>query len=266
MENPNDLYSMEKGKILLYKYIDINGGLDLIDKQTFKFSNPKDFNDPFDLYEKLIDFSQYKFRPTQPMNREEKRRIEKASNKRKIMALTEEWRKIKENISISCFSRTYKNILMWSHYAQMHKGICIGFCVDRNILSNYGCFAQEVKYENEFKSIPYTSQKESLEPIMQFLTLKAKFWEYEKETRLIDLSYLDRKNDEYMKPGENKYMDFEKFAKIKEIYFGLRTSDKDKSKVKHLFSNHRDKPIFYEMTPQKNKFEIEKKEVSNTHR
>lgn len=35
---------------------------------------------------------------------------------------------------ISCFSKRYDSILMWSHYASSHEGVCIEFDETRDIL------------------------------------------------------------------------------------------------------------------------------------
>jgi len=253
IENPNDLDFVDKGKIFLYKYIDLSGGIALIENKTFKFSNPKDFNDPFDLYEELIDFSQHKIIPKLPMSRKEKRKVVTVSDKTRIKTLKYEWKKIKNDFGISCFSRTYKNILMWSHYAQKHTGICIGFYVDANLLLDDTIFAFGVKYENDFEPLPFNSLDRNalLKAATQYLSLKAIFWKYEEEIRLISFDYFKSNKDGFMK--------FEKYAEIREVYFGLKTSENDKVKVKKLFSKHRTKPDFFEMTPKENKFEIERK-------
>lgn len=35
------------------------------------------------------------------------------------------------NRGVSCFSSDFKNLLMWSHYGDEHRGICIGYDLDR---------------------------------------------------------------------------------------------------------------------------------------
>lgn len=51
---------LKKAKSLkqVYKYINLSDGIEyVLGKNTFKFSNPKEFNDPFDCYEKLINIT-----------------------------------------------------------------------------------------------------------------------------------------------------------------------------------------------------------------
>jgi len=253
IENPNDLDFVDKGKIFLYKYIDLSSGVALIENKTFKFSNPKDFNDPFDIYEKLIDFSQHEIVQQLQMSRKEKRKLVTVSDKAKIRNLKHEWKKLRSYYGISCFSKTYKSILMWSHYAQKHTGICIGFYVDADLLMANEFYTFGVKYENDFETLPFTSldKNRMMMTITQYLSLKAIFWKYEKEVRLIHF--------DYFRDYKNEFMKFEKYAEIREIYFGLRTNENDKLKIKKLFSKDRIKPKFFEMTPLENKFEIERK-------
>ena len=36
-------------------------------------------------------------------------------------------------VGLLCFSRHWRNPVLWSHYADRHRGICLGFDIDRNI-------------------------------------------------------------------------------------------------------------------------------------
>jgi hypothetical protein len=45
-----------------------------------------------------------------------------------------------------CFSRTSSNILMWSHYGDNHKGICLGFDVPDE-------FARDVRYVSSIQEV-----------------------------------------------------------------------------------------------------------------
>jgi len=243
---------IDNGKILIYKYIDIIGAFKLIEKQTFKFSNPREFNDPFDLYEKLIDFSKTGSRPPDMMTRKEKRRVDTASDKVKIRTLSHEWRKLRNNYGISCFSKTYKDILMWSHYADKHTGICIGFYIDAMKLLDDGFLTIAVEYKDNFIPMPYSDldMKVRLNSILQYLSLKASFWTYEEEIRIINFDYFLNFKD--------NFLDFSKYAEIKEVHFGLKTSEKNKSLIKKNLASIKIKPRFYNMEPLRNKFEIER--------
>lgn len=246
---------VENGKIFFYKYIDIEGALLLIERQSFKFSNPKDFNDPFDLYENLINFSKHETNPPPNLTRSEKRNVTTVSEKVKIKYLQHEWKKHRNNFGISCFSKTYKSFLMWSHYSDKHTGVCIGFYVDAMKLLEDGFLAFGVEYEDNFVPKPYSDLdlKIRMETMMQYLSLKASCWSYEEETRLINFDYFINYKD--------NFINFSKYAEIKEVYYGLKTSKNDRLRVKKSFTKIKRKPTFYEMEPVKNKFEIVRKMV-----
>ncbi|CAJ1834627.1 hypothetical protein FICEBENF_02307 [Aeromonas hydrophila] len=101
---------------------------------------------------------------------------------------------IKDSICIASFSETQRNLLMWSHYAAQHKGICIGY--DASMLTKEG-------KNHSFKKVNYDSilfDQEFLEEasglinedfhsadmiIDRLATTKSNDWSYEKEHRYI---------------------------------------------------------------------------------
>jgi hypothetical protein len=54
-------------------------------------------------------------------------------------ALEETEKEVVEKYSVLCYSRSWNNVLMWSHYGDRHKGICLGFDVPDAV-------TREVKY------------------------------------------------------------------------------------------------------------------------
>lgn len=107
----------------LYKYraIDKNTLNILINREIF-FPLSKYFNDPFDsqllpgeYIESLIKMGVY--------DTESSKLFDEALLKKK-----------QETYGVYCLSKESKSILMWSHYAVSHKGICFGF---KNDFSKY---------------------------------------------------------------------------------------------------------------------------------
>lgn len=89
-----------------------------------------------------------------------------------------------------CFSTTYSSPLLWSHYGDQHRGLCIGYSLDRRPKP----LLQPVIYGGS-RSVPTSilvsalvledrMAKEKLDRDM--LLRKAHGWRYEKEWRLID--------------------------------------------------------------------------------
>ena len=243
----------ENGKLLVYKYIDFEGGKALIQNSTFKFSKPNEFNDPFDFYDELIDFAKHIAEAPSSYTRRDRRKVEKASMKSKVSTLKQNWKQLKNDYGITCFSKTYKEILMWSHYSDKYKGICIGILIDANKFLDSHFLSFAVEYKKSFKPRPYSEKdlKERINTMIQYSTVKADFWKYEQEIRLV--SY------DYYKKYDSSFFNFSDFAEIKEIYFGLKIKEGDKKELKKILSIKKLKVKIYEMRLLKNKFEIDKK-------
>lgn len=102
---------------------------------------------------------------------------------------------IEENFGIFSLTEDHKNIVMWSHYADFHRGFCDGFNV--NLLWKF--FLEEkinkIPTPIFLENIEYSSEYPSLIPIKSFIpevfikavTTKSSYWKYEKEYRLIIL-------------------------------------------------------------------------------
>jgi hypothetical protein len=84
-----------------------------------------------------------------------------------------------ERYRVYCLGPDSSNVLMWAHYADSHKGICLKFGVRNHVF----CGALQVQYCREF---PATRQYSS-SPSENLLPLVAKsdVWRYEREYRLI---------------------------------------------------------------------------------
>ncbi|ODV43420.1 hypothetical protein AWV79_17340 [Cupriavidus sp. UYMMa02A] len=72
------------------------------------------------------------------------------------------------------------DLLMWAHYADSHKGVCLEF----DATSVFMAHAQEVKYSGDRTAInPYTDSKDAM--LEKALLTKSDHWSYEFEWRLI---------------------------------------------------------------------------------
>ena len=79
---------------------------------------------------------------------------------------------------IYCLTPRIDSTLMWSHYAENHKGICLEFAVkEDNVFGS----AFKVIYEKEFISQELFSDTDAA--LLPFF-IKAKCWDYEHEYRL----------------------------------------------------------------------------------
>lgn len=163
------------------------------------FPPAKSFNDPFDLHP-VFDLTasrevqrkdherlSKKFEGLgRTERRKEARRVMKTSMSRQNIATTtrivqdEHARVITENVGVLCVCRQRDDILMWSHYADSHKGVCLEF----DGLSEFMAPAQQVKYSKTRE--PIRAYHESHEQMMEkALLTKSEHWAYEDEYRLL---------------------------------------------------------------------------------
>lgn len=86
---------------------------------------------------------------------------------------------------IACFSATNSDMLMWSHYADGHRGMCLEFSTDRIPFSE----AREVRYQRAVPRLgvmDLLTDRKSPDAIRDTLMLtKSDCWMYEQEWRLL---------------------------------------------------------------------------------
>lgn len=162
---------------ILYKYLDMKGGLMMLEHHNLQFTNASKFNDPFDCHPALFDYTytpedKNKGLPADFLVRKGKTDMENLRN----------------NTWICCLSKVYDSLLMWAYY-NCHKGICIGLNVEAVLKScQRGFFGmmppsiKEVKYKDILQKPNYFKDLHSWK---DFLITKAKAWEHQQEVRLI---------------------------------------------------------------------------------
>lgn len=218
---------IESGKFpnKLYKFRDFSGNTDkIILNSEFYFASPKKFNDPFDCnlsyrqnytqeeilarYEYLtsrLSFTKDQFIKKYGLN------LEEFLNK--YPKLND---KLVSQSGILSLSKSSKNITMWSHYANEHKGLAFELHVDEDydFFHGYGI----VEYKEKYDLLSYTNLTN--EDYTKLFLTKYTDWEYEEEIRVID----------YNKNGIRK---FNKKA-LKTIYFGYRADETNIKKTIQL--------------------------------
>jgi hypothetical protein len=124
---------------------------------------------------------------------------------------------------ILSLSSRYDSILMWSHYAEFHKGFCIGFNETKLRESSMFGKGGPVVYNNEF---PKINPRDDSSPEKSFIQThtKAKDWSYEEEYRLTKLFYPNEP-----KPSDRIVTVPNDF--ISEIVLGLKISEEHKNEI-----------------------------------
>lgn len=137
---------------------------------------------------------------------------------------------IRRTIRCACFTTTNDNLLMWSHYADSHKGFCIEYEITNYNLENCSLYNNlyPVIYTNNIKYVTYEVLKE-YSGFRDDSTLwgmyrkgllgKSIDWKYENEWRLT-LPY--SKTDEIFD---------ETFFSINKIYLGSKMPEESKKEI-----------------------------------
>jgi hypothetical protein len=170
--------------MIVYYFTSAKYGLENLKLKRLKISEFSNVNDPFELLG--IEMRD--------------KEVREAVNFEKSM--------IAKKYGLLCFSEDKYNPVQWAHYADNHKGVCLGFDIPESKL-------WKVKYVSERLSrdtldLPDCNEK--------MLTTKFSHWSYEQERRLIIES------SKYL--SDSKGMIFEKFSNnmaLKEVYIGCKS-------------------------------------------
>ena len=143
----------------VYHFINRNYGIESLRNRRLKMATFDDLNDHFELRGFATDD------PIQRSTWENFRR------------------QFARQIGILCFSKKWRNPVQWSHYADKHRGLCLGFEVDPSVARSvrYSAKPHPTSLLNEMNSPDETVQLAAMETA---LTTKYSHWRYEEEVRL----------------------------------------------------------------------------------
>jgi len=167
--------------MMLYKYLDVNGGLRMLRNRNLQFTNATCLNDPFDCHPGLLDFSNV---PNDNLSR--------VWGKDRIALLKSNPHELLRGKAWVCsLSKVHNSLLMWSYYCNQHKGVCIGLDMTkaRKYLSKimgeiyYGAEEIEVQYKGIIERPDYFHDQGDFYRYQ--LGTKAKEWSHEQEVRLV---------------------------------------------------------------------------------
>lgn len=165
------------------------------------------------------------------------------------------------NTGICSFSKARKNQLMWAHYADEHRGVCIGFKEHLIRTETSNIFPIDVTYQDEYpfdeiikrldyyEQFPDTNNFASIAGDIFYSVLGTKYtsWCYERERRLV-----------YAKSQAIK---FDPQA-VNSIAFGLRMPERDKQTLRQLLSGSEWKHVqWFQAVKSKTKYALEFKRI-----
>ncbi len=115
---------------------------------------------------------------------------------------------ISKKNGLLCFSEDKYNPVQWAHYAENHKGVCLGFEIPEGLL-------RKVKYVSERLTRETLEQPDCHEKL---LTTKFNHWSYEQERRLI------LELHKYFKDSNGlRFKEFDSDMALREVYIGCKS-------------------------------------------
>lgn len=252
----------------LYKYRCISPHTESIVRDpTLWFSTPDQLNDPFDC-DPVFDTtaSQVEFRdhimrtlkdahPSVPDSMIEQRTEEIVGKEWPISTggrnrFEQDYRQRLQRLGVFSASERWDSIVMWSHYADKHRGLCLE--IDVTLLPPSIAF-RKVEYVDRRPVINlFTALGASANKIAA--GTKNQDWAYEKEWRLV----LEANPNGPSLPCAIDMPD--RF--ITSVILGARIRPEDKDKVLHWMRPLDRMPSIYEAYPDKHHFRMNKKDVT----
>ena len=207
----------------LYKYRGIKSAIVFLKNNSIYFSNYKDFNDPFesackkiidytpkDYFEAFLRWGVDTFSAMQKLEEIASKHVNSHDLQLQVADL------ILNGFSYFCMAKEPDNILMWSHYADSHEGVCFKF----DLLQD-NTFLNTVPVDYNSAYLEFDTLNGNPMPI---ITRKSSDWSYEQEHRTIatDIKGLHQINKEV----------------LVEIIFGCRTHKRNRTRIRSLVRNN----------------------------
>ena len=217
----------------LYKYFSLNEySIEALKWEAFWFAPPRDFNDPFDCgitlagdaVEESVRHALTKFYRDAdvgpallPGDTWEVRAEDLAAYRLYQERLSD----IANRIGVLCLTEKPDNLLMWSHYADKHRGFVIG--LERSPDNPVGRQATPVVYQEAYPRLgaEHFDPKVNPQSADQLWLTKSAHWAYEREWRLLALE--GRRHHTIGTP-------------IRSLIFGMRMPSADRQVVRELLA------------------------------
>lgn len=263
----------ENNTSMIYKYKTADSAKTMLKNNDLWFSVPDVLNDPFDAKVHTVfaqgteeDWLKYLQYVTLKKENPKKIIIQQMKNAEAFQwdtrnAKTDVMANLKTKPFIFSASNTRTENLLWSHYAQEHKGICLGFKtiqidserkklrtekIDSNFTKDNFLTFRNIDYsklsntQTAFLDLNIVKDIFDEGKLIEPLIVKHSYWKYEEETRSVILEphITQYKNKKVMnKDNEKEVAGINiKFAKetLKEIIFGLKCPEETKTEIKQV--------------------------------
>jgi len=175
----------------VYHFLSKQYGMDDLLKRRLKIATLSDLNDPFELLAVSLSDS----------------------------AVRRAFRKMKEELSrrrgLLCFSRDWHNPVQWSHYADKHRGLCLGFDVPDESVGPVTYSGRRIPARIEQLTAPRLLDEAKA---VSLLFTKFSHWSYEDEVRaFVTLEDRDPKTGLY-------FAEFSDRLRLREVIVGAAST------------------------------------------
>jgi hypothetical protein len=140
---------MKSKTVRVYHFLSARNALDDLESRRLKLSEIDKLNDPFELW------------------------CVAQGDPRRRAALRRYKAQMSQRFGMLCFCREWHNPVLWSHYADKHAGMCLGFDVP-------GSLVKPVKYKFRRSQLRLPPTKDEAD---ELLYTKYRDWRYERELR-----------------------------------------------------------------------------------
>ena len=257
------------GETILYKYLDVNGGLAMLQNHNLQFTNATCLNDPFDCHQDKFDYAD----PPVFISEDgvEWPPSDFLSEKGKC-----DMKNLRDSTWICSLSKVYNSLLMWGYYNN-HEGICIGIDMERltpnlsNLLCSpfLGALKLEVKYEEIINKPNYFSDNKDYWGYQ--VATKGKEWTHEQEVRLVLLNPLYGSIPSSI-PSKPEVCDNSDWQKVRyyppidkkcfeSVYLGNKIDEKRKNEVIKVARNLNPEIKIYQMTIDPDAFRLKEEMI-----
>ena len=261
----------------LYKFrpFGINSLSELCNSEVY-FSNPKNFNDPLDCSPTLIndiclseleklchrmlsknyslvkadsDLHDLRYQSTEHGDYRVDQEVQE-NYKRNILAeIKRQLDIVMKSKGVLSMATQWKSPLMWSHYADEHKGICIEYDVSQSALGKpkkVDYLGGRGIYLSQLIDYIFNASEKAKEAIEhKYFYTKAGQWSYEEEWRYT---------------SETQGINYAPFP-ISAIYFGMRCDRPVVSSIVKLLNGSNSNINFYQVYADHNSFELHERSV-----
>jgi hypothetical protein len=223
------------------------------------FPDPTTFKDPFECKPNLTVHKSSVMRELYLKERAkhrfptaDKKTIRKMtlSAKRKLLNhenLERAYEEFLRNTGVYCLSEKNDDILMWSHYSDGHKGLCIEF--DASQEETFFWEATKVVYQEEYPIVNVMDIGKP-EEFRKALLTKSNHWEYEQERRILKFK---REGG----PGGHNFPS----KSLTGIILGALIEEQDKNKILHWIADYPNKINIYQAKINRTKYKLDIEQI-----